>query len=299
MKKLLKRSVLAVLCYHDIFDYPLTEKEILKFLPSNKNLSIKNCLKKLEKEKKIRKKEGFYFLFNKEKVVALRKKREKYSQQKIKIAQKIAQVLSFIPWIRMISITGALAMNNSDKKADIDFLIITAKDRLWLTRLIIILTLEILGKRPKLEKNDLKDKICPNLFLDETALKIPFKKQNLFTAHEIAQMKPIFNKNKTYEKFLKENQWIRKYLPQAIEPSVLKLKLKTKKSSRFNIFNPIFSFLEKLSYQFQLSYMKPKVTSESISPHFAFFHFQDTSKEVLEEYKKKVSFFLILGNSSQ
>ena len=309
MTKLLRDSILATLYYHDLFDFPLTKEEIKRFLikpglpavcspakcGTKDRQGFYQGLNQLIKEKKIFKKENFYFLSSKEKTVKLRKRREKYSQGKLRIAKKIVKILQFIPWIKMIAITGALAMNNSDKDDDIDFLIITAENRLWLTRLLTVVILEILGKRRRPRDIKVKDKICLNMFLDEMSLSLSRTKHNIFTAHEIIQMKPILNRNNTYEKFLKANRWVKKYLPNSIEIKKLgNLAIKGKKKRLFSCLLPtalLFDCLEKAAYFFQLKYMKPKITQEQISPHFAFFHPKDISKKVLREYKKRFRAF--------
>ena len=51
------------------------------------------------------------------------------------------------------------------------------------------------------------------MFLDERHLQIPKKEQDLFSAHEVCQLKVIWEKDGIYQKFLKENQWVRQFLP--------------------------------------------------------------------------------------
>jgi hypothetical protein len=291
----LQKAILFTLSYHDIFDYPLTQKEIWRFLllsskfkvqNSKLRLKIQNCSKELVKKRKIFKKGSFYFLPKREGIVKIRKKREEYSREKIKIARKAVKILQLIPWVKMVGITGALAMDSSEQEDDIDFFIITAKKRLWLTRLLIVLILELLRKRRRPKDKMFKNKICPNLFLDEFSLSLVKAKRNLFTAHEICQMKPILNRGQTYEIFLKENLWVRQYLPNGIEIEKLEIKKLRAKEER-KIFN-IFNLLEKLTFCLQFKYMKPKKTIEDVSPHSAFFHPQNRAKMILEKYKKKI-----------
>ena len=42
---------------------------------------------------------------------------------------------------------------------------------------------------------------------------IPEKEQDLFSAHEVCQMKLVWEKERTYQKFLKANQWSQEFLP--------------------------------------------------------------------------------------
>jgi len=205
-------AILRTLCYHDIFDYPLTLKEIHRFL-IGKKASLKKLQSIINHQSSIINRNGFYFLKEREKIASLRKRREKISRKKLATAKRIAGWLRLIPTVKMVAITGALAMENAKKDDDIDFLIVTGKNRLWLTRIQVVLLIELLASRPQLEKRKLKDTICLNIFLDEDCFRMPKEKQNLFVAHEIAQMKPLWQKTNIYQKFLKENQWVKKFLP--------------------------------------------------------------------------------------
>lgn len=200
----MKKEILRTLVYADIFDYPLKKEEIQKWLIAGGNL--KSQISKLVQEEN-----GFYFLKGRENLVELRRKRERQSREKIKLAEKVAGILRKIFWIKMIGITGALAMKNSDKEDDIDLFIITSKNRLWLTRGLIVTFLRFFGlyRRP----GKIKDKICPNMLLDEKHLAVPKNEQDLFSAHEVCQLKVIWDKDGIYQKFLKENQWVRQFLP--------------------------------------------------------------------------------------
>ncbi len=206
-----KKAILRTLAYADVFDYPLTAQEIYRFLIAKKridNSSLKQDLKKLPQ---VSQKKGFYHLKNREKTVSLRKKREQWSRKKLKIAKRVANWLKLIPTIKMVAVTGALAMNNSNEGDDIDLFFITSANRLWLSRGLIVTFLRLTGyyRRPK----KIKNKICPNMLLDERHLKIPKKEQDLFSAHEVCQLKLLWDRDKTYQRFIKENQWVNHFLP--------------------------------------------------------------------------------------
>lgn len=231
--KSLSRSILRTLVYADVFSYPLTAEEIYRFLivketqnaRRDTRYEIRNTQDDVEKElvKKsyhlspVTYHDGFYFLKGRGKIVALRKKREQWSQEKLQIAQRIARWLKFIPWVKMVAVTGALAMKNSDLEDDIDLLIATTRNRLWLTRPLTVLLVELMARRRR--PGDLpagrqvKDKICLNMFLDEAHLRIPKKEQNLFTAHEVYQLKLLWERGGIYQKFLRANQWATNFLP--------------------------------------------------------------------------------------
>ncbi|OGG14770.1 hypothetical protein A2773_04105 [Candidatus Gottesmanbacteria bacterium RIFCSPHIGHO2_01_FULL_39_10] len=278
-----KEAILKTLIYSDIFDYPLTRQEIQKWVIQYNNLTIDQFNNELKKIKNIQIKNGYYFLKGRDNIVSLRKQREKYSQGKLAIALKAASLLKIIPSIRLIGITGALAMNNTKKDDDIDLFIITKKNLLWTTRFLATIILELAGLRRHPEVAIASDKICLNMFMDEEFLEIPEKERDLFSAHEVLQMKSIMNKNNTYYKFLLANSWVKKYLPNAFDEEIKKMeieKLRVKNKKNLTILN----ILEALLKRFQLWYMHKHRTSEVIRQGMIRFHPQDARKWILDRY---------------
>lgn len=213
----MKRAILKTLAYADVFNYPLTAQEIWEYLISDKKTGLKEIKQELERPNELFVANGgYFFLKNRPGIVKIRKKRERWSREKFKIARRVANWLRLIPTIKMVGITGALAMKNSVEADDIDFLIITAKNRLWLTRLLSTLLIELVASRRRPNDSPVggqaKDKICLNMFLDEGHLKVPKKEQNLFSAHEVVQLSPIWDKNGIYKQFVSQNQWVKKFL---------------------------------------------------------------------------------------
>lgn len=205
----MKKAILKTLAYADIFDYPLKEEEIEKFLIAEKpTLNIGQVLKGITQ---VSQKDGLFFFKGRGRIVALRKKRQRWSREKIEIAKRVGRWLKFIPSVKMVAITGALAMNNSNEGDDIDLFIVTSVNRLWLSRGLVVTFLRAAGlyRRP----GKIKNKICPNMLLDEGHLGIPKREQDLFSAHEVCQLRPIWDKKGTYQKFIQKNQWVKQYLP--------------------------------------------------------------------------------------
>lgn len=209
------RVILQTLAYAAVFDYPLTESEINRFLITPRKISpdqIRKNLVLLHRKKKIFKKHGFYYLPNSENMIALRKRRAFFSRPKLKIAYQAADWLRLIPTIKMTAITGALAMNNTQKNDDVDLLIVSRRGAVWLTRLLTVLLMELVSRRRRPNDQKFKDKICLNMFLDENHLALPVKERNLYTAHEVVQIKLLWEKDHLYQKFINQNLWFQKYL---------------------------------------------------------------------------------------
>jgi len=142
--------------------------------------------------------------------VGLKFKKEnnnRFWEDKMKIAQDFTEkYLSKIDDILMVGVTGSVASKYPDKYDDIDLMIITKKDSLWITRLKIFL---IFWKH-KIPHRTNNNDICINLWLED--MRIPLNKQNLRNAVDLVLMRPILNKQNTYMNFLLENKWAKKYV---------------------------------------------------------------------------------------
>ena len=304
----LQDAILKTLCYANVFDYPLTLEEITRWIigPVDERRvngrAINHALKRISP--KIKQAKGYYYLKGNGRTVSLRKKRERYAKEKMAIATNVGKWLSYIPSVRMVLLTGALAMENADRNDDIDLMIVTRSKRLWLTRLLVLALVSLIAERRKptnrtktqtqglrMELSSLKDKvknkICLNLFLDEDALAVPPAMRNLYTAHEVVQAKALVSKDHIAERFLKQNTWVKRYLPKALdgEGRVGRIKHGGRKK-RETAMTAAGDILEDMAYKVQTKVMESKRTTEKIEPNRAFFHPRNTSALVLGEYRR-------------
>ncbi|WKZ25335.1 MAG: hypothetical protein QY322_03000 [bacterium] len=242
--------------YHDIFDYKLTKAEAIRWQYKSQKTVVSGIKNKR------------------------RLQREKYSQKKLIIAKKAAKLISKIPSVLFVGITGSLAMMNAGKNSDIDLMIITKKNTLWITRLFVyclIITSRQSLRRPQIASE--RDRLCLNIWLDETDLIWVKKDRNIYTAHEIAQIIPLVNKQKTYEMFLRCNRWILDYWPNSVKISSKQYKVySNQKSSLLTIIEPI-------AYKLQRLYMSSKLTKEVVTPTRALFHPRNNSKYIDRKLK--------------
>jgi hypothetical protein len=279
-----EQAILKTLLYSSLFDYPLKREEIYNFLIGLK-IDKKEFNKILKSSKlPIKSSKGYFFLSGKDDFLEKRQKREKVSLEKLRKAEKIIKTIGMVPTIKLIGISGTLAMKNSEKEDDIDLFIVAEKNLVWLTRFLIVPLLILKGVyRTRGSKNN-ADKICLNLLLGEE--KMRFEDMNLFTAHEIAQLVPVLEKRGTYRKFLEENKWIKDFLPNTSINK--KIKFKKQDSIYENVFMILAKilFLEKISRSLQLFYMKGHITKERLENSFIGLHPLDYKSKVLRDFQK-------------
>jgi hypothetical protein len=147
-------------------------------------------------------KDGYYYLTCRSETVELRKSRETVSHKFFNRAMFYGRILGTLPFVRMVALTGSLAMLNLSKDPDMDFMLVAKHGRVWTARAFAI----ILGKIARL----LGDTICPNLIVSERSLEWPL--HDLYSARELCQMIPITGAD-FYLRLFAANSWVKSILP--------------------------------------------------------------------------------------
>jgi len=276
----LSSSIFLTLLYGDIFQYPYTEDELFIWLPRGAwtKKAIQKQLRYLIKKKIISYKAPFYCVWRHAKYRKTRLQREHGSLGKWRKAESAASLLRFIPTITLVGITGGLSNFNADTDDDIDFYIGTKPGTLWISRFFATLLIEAAGIRRHPEDKDVKDVICLNMFVSEKAFMVSKKEQDIFTAHEVLQMKPLWERGNTYAHFLKKNKWVSSIFPNKWKEVMYRLKSKKeiiREYGQFQFLTQFLRMLEKPSNKIQLWYMNKRRTSEVVSDTVVRFHPHD------------------------
>jgi hypothetical protein len=201
----LRSSILKVLAYFDLFDYPLTVEEILFFLEQEtRETELKEVLNTLLQEKCLFKLDPFYALHDNPRLMERRVQGNQRAKELLRIGYRISRFLFQFPYVRGIGISGSLSKLYADEKADIDYFVITRSNRLWIARTFMHLfkKLSFLTGR--------QDWYCMNYYVDENALEI--KEKNIFTAVELITLLPACG-NGGLIRFFDANDWAAGYLP--------------------------------------------------------------------------------------
>jgi len=205
----LNQAILQTIAYADVFDYPLTTDEIHRYLigmPTSRG-TLRGVLSNGHFLPNLLNHSGRYFtLVGREAVIDTRKSRATVSADLWRKAVHYGRIIGNLPLVRMVAVTGALAMDNV-ADGDVDYLIVTESERLWVCRALVVGIVKVAARRGVT--------LCPNYFLAERALQL--EERNLFTAHEVAQMVPLTGLE-TYERLRQLNRWTETFLPNASGP---------------------------------------------------------------------------------
>ncbi|MBI3385590.1 hypothetical protein HY031_00730 [Candidatus Gottesmanbacteria bacterium] len=128
------------------------------------------------------------------------------------------------------------------------------------------------------------------MFMSEDAVKVQKDEQDLFTAYEVLQMVPLWERERAYKKFLSANRWVSNFLPNAWERRQQgSVGTKYGLGSVSRIFLPILYFVEPVARSVQLWYMNKRRTSEVIRQGVLRFHPRDARIWVREAFAMRLA----------
>lgn len=206
----LELAIVQTAAYSDIFDYPLSAAEIHRYLieaaatrDAVDAALAGGCLT----PGRLASRDGYFALAGREQIVSTRQARQREAKRHWHEALRYGRIIASLPFVRMLAITGELAMDNVQPTSDIDYFIVTRPGRVWLCRLLVIGVVRYAALR--------RVTVCPNYLLSEDALTI--QERNLYAAHEVAQMVPIAG-HSIYRRMRDLNNWVDEFLPNAAGP---------------------------------------------------------------------------------
>lgn len=131
----------------------------------------------------------------------------KIQKEYLERAQKAAFYLQFVPFVRAVFLTGSLARGEARKESDIDFFIVTAKERIWTCRALVTLLIELMGIRRTDEK--IAGRICLNRYQTEDYLEI--EPHNAYHKNDYSQVWLLSGEEEVGLKYQSSNKWIGKF----------------------------------------------------------------------------------------
>lgn len=281
--QILKVAIIRTLIYQSIFGSVPSLEQLGKLLVSNRTFTVDEIMQVVEDTDEILFRDGYVFLPSDKDLLLRTVQRNMWSLGKIQIAKRYLRILSKIPWVRMIGISGSVAAFNASEDDDIDLFIITATKRLWLARTVDWFLLNLLRVRRNASSSNVNNKLCVNYYLAEDQLGL--ENRDVFTANEIARLIPIHDKG-VYKYFINSNSWVKNHLGNFWRSFQMNNSNLQRLLPRFR-FIPI-DWVEFVLAKAEKQYMMPKMTTEHVNRHEVRFHPKDARQRVLREYEKRL-----------
>jgi hypothetical protein len=290
---LAEKAVLQALAYFDVFDYPLTKEEVFHFC-RHQQINLKETeafLKSLVNQGLVCQYGQFFQTKKDENWQKERLLNNERAARFLPMARKMAAFIQAFPFVRAVFVSGSLSKQCMRTDSDIDFFIVTAPQRLWLARGLLILFKKIfLFNSHKY--------FCVNYFIDTEHLEI--EEKNLFTATEIITLMPMCGKE-LYMQFQKANHWAWQIFPNAALRDTRQMPACrsgwTKRSLEYLLSGNLGAWLDRTFMRTMLAFWKRKFkhfdantfdTALKSTPHVSKHHPLHFQEKVLKAYRSRI-----------
>ena len=204
----LRDAVLATVVYADLFNFPLDRAEIHRDLigVAAGRAETERTIAALVATGALAQIDELLTLPGRAALAAQRRERRAHAAHLWPRARRFGRALARFPFVRMVAVSGSLAAEHPDRRADIDYLIVTTPGRLWLVRGLAVLLVRLARTGGA--------HLCPNYLLTTRALTL--QERDLYTAHELLQAAPPAG-TPIYRRFLSENNWAAAWMPNRFQ----------------------------------------------------------------------------------
>jgi hypothetical protein len=234
---LIKEHILQTIRLAHYYNSAFDRDQLYKYLRIKINrTAFESILDQLIDQHVISEDKGF--IFNGD-LQTQHEQRQQWSRELLQKYKIYIKILSIIPWIKFIGLTGSNAFESCDNDDDLDIFIICKQDRLWICYFSIVLISKLFKKRKVL---------CVNYLVDEKNLL--FGKKTYYTAVQLVQMLPVYNKP-SKQILIQANPWLATCLPNLnneVNPEIADQK-KENKGSGFQFFSGLMQKMNKLIFE--------------------------------------------------
>lgn len=205
-----KKAVLTPIIFFNWFNFPLSIKEIRRYLwqTESSEEEIVNTIKEIPQ---INYQEDLVWHGEN---IGKREEREQTANQLWQVVDKWRWLFSLVPFISEVYVTNTLAYNNSHANSDIDLLVVGKTGRLWTARLFLLLLLNLFKIRVRSVRRF--KKFSPEFFVSEKALNIKSLsiEKDYYLSYWLADLVSIWPDGE-HRKFRQANNWFKEDLPIA------------------------------------------------------------------------------------
>jgi hypothetical protein len=207
-------AILRAVAFADVFDHAPTTTEIQRHLTIAVSLpAVERRLAESPALGRLDLRDGLVVAAGREDLVERRHLRAAASAALWPRARRLGRIVGALPYVRMVAVTGSLAVDAAGDEADVDLFIVVADGRVWLARALVIAVVRLAALTGV--------RLCPNYLLAEEAMELDAADRTYGTAREIAQMVPLTGFG-TYRRFLHRNAWYTTYQPNHRPPDSIR-----------------------------------------------------------------------------
>jgi hypothetical protein len=206
-----ERAFLQSVVYAALFDYPLTPAQLHQSLigqPADESALLRWYDGSAYLQAAIEYADGYFFPRGRRDVLRTRAEREAISHTLLREMAGPLKLVTRMPFVRLVALSGSLAHLNAGDDADLDLFVITCPGRVWTVTVVTLLAARLMGWRKRL---------CLNYVISERALWIA--PADLFSANQIVHLQPIIGRD-GYRRFLDANRFVERFYPNFLPRDV-------------------------------------------------------------------------------
>jgi hypothetical protein len=283
---------LKVLAFFDIFDHPLTEKEIFVLIGAKVDFAdftreIKSGLESAG---------GFYYLRDRRDLHEIRRKQDLSSAVLWKRVKFFKWIFALVPFVRMAAVCNNLAFGAADDDSDIDLFIVAAKNRIFTVKFFTTVLFQVLGIRR--HGNKIKGRFCLSFFVSEGAMNLDSIRidDDVYLDYWLATLKPVYGFD-VMKKFIKANGSITQKFPNLdffSEVRPVDGVCMIKRVKEFLLGGKVGDFIESRLRIFHINRLKKRAdllkieASVVVNDRMLKFHNTDRRKLYRDEYLKRI-----------
>jgi hypothetical protein len=203
--EILENAILQTFKYYSFFNHALTAEEVRQYLSVKASKAqVHSELQKLLEKNKIYGSNGYFVLVHQKDTISKRIESQKINGRLKRIGKIIGLFILRFPYVKAVYISGSVSKDGAQAGDDIDFFIIAAAERIWISKFFLMLFKKVF----LLNSNRY---FCVNLIISSDALEI--QKKNIYTATEAISVMPIKNNLYTRAFQIANRQWLHEYFP--------------------------------------------------------------------------------------
>ncbi|MCX6734062.1 MAG: hypothetical protein NTX63_04630 [Candidatus Peregrinibacteria bacterium] len=208
----LEDTIYKTVAFFDVLDYCLTAEEVCSRLMGFQASSEEGLLG-LAMCSMVETDGMYYFLKGRSELVKLRNENEAFHREMLNKVEKLKWIFAVTPFLKGVYVCNTLAMTQARPGSDIDVLVVTRRNRLFITRTCLLVLTQLLGVRRHGEK--IEGRLCLSFFVDEDHTdmsELLLKPYDVYFAYWLLLLKPVGKS----PSLLSSNAWMRNYFSEKV-----------------------------------------------------------------------------------
>jgi hypothetical protein len=198
MNDSLYHAVVRALSFFDIFDHPLTDRELFEYVyganvhPRLDFFSFVTTIRTFPSTHCVCT-HGLWHLVGRESILATHTYRSASTFRKLRRLSLLARLIRHVPFVRGVYVCNTFAFNAANAASDIDVLIVVRSGRIWTARILTSALLSLFFIRRTHRR--VKNRICLSFYLADRALNISKFKlpDDIYLSYWLRTLVPLYD----------------------------------------------------------------------------------------------------------